>query len=668
MTHENTYQWSDYEYDIVHAALPWIAFAILAFLLLIIAIVVRFLRCMCCKQQLKERGRCIKLTCVTLAFIVTFVSLLACSFIIYYSDQTFQSIQQVQCAAGKFPYVLKKGNMDKGWGGMDLLKEDSFNVTMVLEGAYNESTLKLWKESDWLTDSTFTDVLQGYYEEYNESTVTSSYPYNTNYIPTLYTSNLGPLTKSQTNTGKIFTEYSQKVSPIVNHMEEIKKTTVAIQKNLKQVISNSKAVEEKIEGYKNGTDEVNDNVHNWIVDYMPQIKTSWRGFTFWVVVWGWFICIGVLITVYSQAMGKHGIAHGLCCFWLFAGMVAVIGFLASAGTLAVGLVTRDSCQLIDDLFTKKGMSKYDLIIPTELVPLTECCILDSGDLIPVLNLTEFLSAFQGVSDNYTSLGPLLVTKNLSYFSSIQENFVSISEPINYSNVPNTSVFDFNKVDYNLNDLNKFTNNYTAGSYQNTCVEEFSDFWVLNKSKCGSYSYTAATTPKVNFGKKNCLWVTEWKLGNINARYNNIDCSYSNKLGNYSEIIYEFIKSIQGYVDSVDDLYSSMRTNLTQVNETLTNLVVNLQGLYVNIGEYLKSPEQILYLMESTVGKSGLSHSLNCALIQSYKSEIKISMCDNSLENAYQVFVFVFLLSFLMLIIELVNLYLSRALLKGIEIY
>ena len=44
------------------------------------------------------------------------------------------------------------------------------------------------------------------------------------------------------------------------------------------------------------------------------------------------------------------------------------------------------------------------------------------------------------------------------------------------------------------------------------------------------------------------------------------------------------------------------------------------------------------------------------------------MCDNSLENAYQVFVFVFLLSFLMLLMELVNLYLSRALLKGIEIY
>lgn len=668
MTHNNSYHWEDYEYDIVHAALPWIAFAILAFVLLIVAIVFRFLRCMCCKQQIKQRGRCIKLTCVTLAFIITLLSLLACSFIIYYSDQTFQSIQQVQCAAGKFPYVLKRGDMDKGWGGMDHIEECSNNVSEVIEGNYNQSTLKLWTGTQWLEDSAFSDKLQAYYEKFDGDTVISSYPYAKREISTQYTSNLGPLSNNESETGKIYLEYSEKILPIVNYMQEIKVITLGIQRNLKEVISYTKNVNQEIKGYKNGTDQVDSNVDTWIIDYMPQIKESWRGFTFWVVVWGWFICIGVLITVYSQAMGKHAIAHGLCCFWLFAGIVAVIGFLATAGILAVGLVTRDSCELIDNLFTKDGMAKYDLIIPEDLVPVTNSCILDNGNLIPVLNLTDFLLAFQTISDDYSSSTPLIAPKNLSHFASMDENFNQISEPINYSNVPNASVSFDDKVDYNLNDLNKFTNNYTAGSYQYTCEEEFSDYWVVNKSKCGNYPYTQPDSPDVRFGEKTCLLVQDWSAGNINARYKKINCSYETALGDYSETIEGYTSSIQDFIDSVDSLYSKMRKDLVQVNETLTTLVSNLKDLHKNVELYLNSPEQILYLMEATVGKKGFSYSLNCSLIRSYKTEIKKSMCDNSLENAYQVFIFVFLLSFLMLLIELVNLYLSRALLKGLEIY
>ena len=666
MTNYNSYSWSDYEYDIVHAALPWIAFAILAFVILIIAIVIRFLRCMCCKQQIKEKGRCIKLTCVVIAFIITLLSLLACSFIIYYSDQTFQSIQQVQCVGGKFPYVLKHGDQEKGWGGMDQIHESTSNITTALTSNYNQSTTQLWAGTNWLKDETFLKPIQDYFENYQDETVTSPYPYAKHVTLTNYTENVGPLNETSTWTGMILAEYSKKVAPIVYEMLKIKNITQYINLHLKDTISFSQDVDEKVEGYYNGTNEVHDNIEHWIINYMPQIIESWRGFTFWVVVWGWFICIGVLITVYSQAMSKYYLAHGLCCFWLFTGMVAVIGFLASAGTLAVGLVTRDSCGLIDHLFTNDGIDKYDIIIPKELAPLTKECIIGEGNMIPVLNLTTFLSAFQNISQSYSILSSSSISPSLGLFNSIQLNIKQLLPPINYSSVHASSVFQVDQANYNLNELNKFTNNLTTNNWQYSCTEEFSDLWVFYKDQCGTYTYIEPGDGKI--GGKFCLVVNEWPLGQVQKRYQDLDCSESTSLGDYTESIFLSVDGLKDFVDSVDKLFGKMLQDMENINKTLEGLVGNLVLQYQKIGVYLQSSDQILYLMESTVGKKGLSNSLQCKIISNYKSEIEKSMCDNSLENAYQVFVFVFLLSFLMLLMELVNLYLSRALLKGIEIY
>jgi hypothetical protein len=324
--------------------------------------------------------------------------------------------------------------------------------------------------------------------------------------------------------------------------------------------------------------------------------------------------------------------------------------------------------VIDDLFTKDGIGKYDLIIPLELVPLARECIIDDGNLIPVLNLTSFLAGFQDINDSYSDLNTLGISQKLADFESVQMNLKQLASPVNYFKVHNESVFQVDTAGYNLNELNKFTNNNTLNNFQEKCEEEFSDLWVFYLKDClVGYDHV---TPDDDFGigPKSCLVLSEWPLGQVNQRYKDLNCTQVTTFGDYETNIFQYVQGLQNFVNSVDDLFKKMTNDLVKFNTTLNGFVEDVVDVYQRLGNYLSSPEMILFLMESTIGKEGLKNSLQCGLIKDYKSEIKISMCDNSLENAYQVFVFVFLLSFLMLLMELLNLYLSRVLLKALEIY
>ena len=110
MKNDNSYSWTSYSNQIINAVMPWIAFACLAFVILVLAIVIRCLKSMCCKQKIKERGDLIKNVCISISFIITLLSLTCCALIIYYSDTAYQSYQQLQCSSGRIPYALLKGS------------------------------------------------------------------------------------------------------------------------------------------------------------------------------------------------------------------------------------------------------------------------------------------------------------------------------------------------------------------------------------------------------------------------------------------------------------------------------------------------------------------------------------------------------------------------------
>ena len=97
----------------------------------------------------------------------------------------------------------------------------------------------------------------------------------------------------------------------------------------------------------------------------------------------------------------------------------------------------------------------------------------------------------------------------------------------------------------------------------------------------------------------------------------MDCSESTSLGDYTESIFLSVDGLKDFVDSVDKLFGKMLQDMENINKTLEGLVGNLVLQYQKIGVYLQSSDQILYLMESTVGKKGLSNSLQCKIISNY---------------------------------------------------
>lgn len=660
MVNNNTYTFSDYSEDITRAALPWIAFAIFAFLVLLGAIVLRFVRGLCCKQQINERKRCIKLTCLLLSFIVTFFALGSCSFIIYYSDQTFQSLQQVQCAGCRIPYTISGGYSSSNWTGLNYAVADTQMSMNQLNTTYYNSTCDLWDSTDqWLTTSTFDEDLLDYYNQYNKANLSNPNPYNTQPVPVNYTWLLGPINDNLSYTGQINYEFYQKIAPIIDAMENLKNITLALNQNLNYTVSSLNSSLYNLNSFVTGNQEISNNTDSWILDNQAQIITSWRSFTFSIVVWGWFICIGVLIQVYSQAMGKPALAHGLCCFWLFTGIIAMLGFLASVGTLGVGIVVNDSCGLIDELMTETGIYKYDVIIPNEITNFMNTCLNEKGDLASYLNLTDFIAIVSDIAASNTTLSEFIINSSLSNFSSIQINIKKTQVPPDYNNILSLSVDIQDTPDYNLGILNKYTNNETESNYQSNCTTHTSDKWVFLIDFCYPFPQVPPQDPNKFFGSEACLVITDWAPSQVESRYSNLNCQNSS----YIKEIELYQNTLYNYTTNANNLFTIIQYDLSTINNTIESLVQNLINQSNLINAYFTSPNQTLLLMNSVVGPQGLNNGLDCSFVHGYFLNLKTALCTNSLENIYEVFVFVFVLSFLMLVVEIINLYLSRALLS-----
>ena len=366
-------------------------------------------------------------------------------------------------------------------------------------------------------------------------------------------------------------------------------------------------------------------------------------------------------------MAKPFIANGLCCFWLFTGMIAVVGFLASAGTLAVGLITNDSCGLFNDLFTTQGVNTYNIIIPGNVSVYINTCLNGNGDVASLINLNQFLNLIQMMSYDNLTLANNPASIALGDFSSMNDNKAKVKFPIDYNKVVDSSVAEIFTPAYNLAMLNSYTNNKNSPSYQGNCSTYTLDVWVFAEDFCdNSHPYIPSSdNPTEQIGRPACLVIEEWTTNEVNQRYN----PYLTCKGNYTKYIEAYQDSLFEFQYTTDDLYSQINIGLEVVNSTIYDYVYKIIAQNQKIQNYFTSPDQELLLMNAVLdSKTGLYNGLNCSYIHEYSLSLQESMCTNSLENTYEVFIFVFLLSFLMLVLELINLYLSRALLKGEEIY
>ena len=366
----------------------------------------------------------------------------------------------------------------------------------------------------------------------------------------------------------------------------------------------------------------------------------------------------------ARALKTPKLANGLCCFWLFAGFFSLIGFTVSAAILVVGIVTNDSCGLLDGLFTTTGLSTYSYIFPTNTVNYLNACFNDYGNIDSILginNSLSFLDEFKSIESNLLTFP---IDESLANFKSIDDNFQQISYLVNYLGIAAFNVVSENTPDYNIIQLNSYTNKNTQNNHQSSCSKFTYDNWVFNQSNCESYSYVASSNPTQSLGAKSCLVINEWTDTDVESRYNNyLVCSDLGEFGTYLQTIQSYQTALKAYQNSVTGLYLNLIRGMMKIQANLNSETSDIIIQNSKIIIYFNSENGINPLISETIGPNGLLNLLNCSFVSPYSTTLKDSMCNNSVQSTYQIFVYIFILSFLLLILELVNLYLSRALLK-----
>ena len=668
MKQSSSYSWTDYGDDLVKAVMPWIVFAALALIVFILAIVIRFLKAICCKSAVKVRGERTLNTCVGISVIITFLSMGCCGYIIHYSDGFYQSYMQLQCTAGRIPYALLEGNLDYQWIGLATAKEDLDYIIDVLNEKYDSLTRALWDDTEWLQSdqSDFQSALDLYYSNFSSSKVSSPDPYEQDDVRLDYIEDLGDQYTQGTWTFKINQEYTSTITPIDTYIYGFKQVDLASIGQIGNVVDEINSADDSIQKFIDGNKEVNDNIKTWIRDNHTTAKQGWRGFTLAFVLIAWFICIGILITVSSKALNKPKLAHGLCCYWMCTGFISVLGFVLSIGFLSIGIVSNDSCGLIDSLLDPSGLKKYDVVVPDYIYDYMNVCLNEGGDLDAFLGLNETFQGYAELIDQeefiYNDLG---ISYSLANFQSIKDNSAEINKLKGYKDIVDES--DNLTPEFNLAELNKFTDASNQDNYLGNCSELMYDQWVFLVSGCGTKEIISPGNPQNRIGQSSCLVISSWNTGNLNSRYSSfLTCTFSNSLGNYLTNIEAYQQSLKNFQTSVDGLAARLTAGLNEVNDTISQAVNHLVEQRTSIHDYFFNSDQLGQVYVKVFGDEGLLKMLNCKFVRNYMKTLKKSFCDNARESIYQVFIFIFVLSFFLVMLEFVNLYLSRALLKPEE--
>jgi hypothetical protein len=381
---------------------------------------------------------------------------------------------------------------------------------------------------------------------------------------------------------------------------------------------------------------------------------------------GWFICVGILITVSAQALNKPKLSHGLCCYWVFSGLLAVIGFVLCISLLSFGIVSNDSCGLIDSLLDPEGLKEYDVVVPDYIYEYMNVCLNEGGDLYIQLKLNETFEDYTELIDQeeyiYKELG---ITPELADFSSMTENFDQVKKLETYSDIVDED--QQLTPEFNLQELNKYSDSSVSGNYMGNCSRKLFDQWVFVASKCGNKPIVPPNNPKINLGQSACLVIESWNDLTVSSRYSSyLDCTLRNSLGDYLENLQKYQTSLQDFQSSVDSLALDLQEGLIKVNNSINSSVDHLLIQREKIHKYFFDDDQLGVVYDKVLGSRGLVKALNCAFVRSYMKTLKKSMCDNTRESIYQVFIFMFVLSFLFILLEFTNLYLSKALLKPEE--
>ena len=296
----------------------------------------------------------------------------------------------------------------------------------------------------------------------------------------------------------------------------------------------------------------------------------------------------------------------------------------------------------------------------------DICLYNNGDIGELINLAQPLSYLALLTSMETQLQELNISYSLEDFESIQNNEINIQTSLQYSNVaaPNTNPND--TPDNSLTKFNQLTNKKATGSHQDTCKINFTeDLWVFLQESCKKgYKLIEPQKPLANLGSPSCMIINDWTNNQITTRYSGyLTCTYVSSIGNYIQTIQAYHNSLLAFQNSVNSLFGEINIALEaisgNINQTVSNIVNQNQKIY----DYFNDEDQLGIIVQDG---HRLTNQLDCSFVYSYSNTLKKTMCVNSRESIYQVFVYLFVLSFLLIMLEVINAYLSKSLLKKVE--
>ena len=164
MNKGSDYTWDDYARHVAELALPWMTVALVGLLILVLALVYLFCRCLCCRRSLKRSSRCMVKSVFACSLFFVCMSLLCFALALQYTDVVFQSYQQIQCFTVSLPNDIIYGNGMSNWKGTEQTQIDLEDLKDTA-GDYDMGTIACWRNSDFLDDLgdlriTYTEYVQ----------------------------------------------------------------------------------------------------------------------------------------------------------------------------------------------------------------------------------------------------------------------------------------------------------------------------------------------------------------------------------------------------------------------------------------------------------------------------------------------------------------------------
>lgn len=258
---------------------------------------------------------------------------------------------------------------------------------------------------------------------------------------------------------------------------------------------------------------------------------------------------------YVAHVAWHILSLATFVIFIVAGVIGLLGIFAMYLPIVVEVVL--SPENVSSIFGSDTSSTTTNVL--------QCCLFEDGNLENYLfprnsSINVYLDEFyttsallKETSNNITNNQNSIVIQNTKTF------YVNLTDDITLA--PGT---DSNSPNIVLDNFNRYTNNRSPNSLQNSCSGKTYDWWVSTASKCpADYVLIDASSAGTRLGQQNCLVFKNWDSSGANSRYATrpSGCTLS---GDYSTVA----SASSAYVTSLNSYASESETLLNNISNDL----------------------------------------------------------------------------------------------------